>query len=499
MGAMRFLLLCGLVIAAAAHAASAAPVDGAARERAERDGRARVIVRLAAEAGARRAIEQRGDSALARTSRPPAALRRYRSLPLLALEANARDLDALAAAPEVLSIELDRANLPSLADSIPHVGADVSAAAGFDGSGAAVVIVDTGVASAHPFFGGRVVAEACFSSTADCPNGLVTQLGPGSAAPCTYGGKCWHGTHVAGIAAGDSATLQGVAPAADVVAIQVGSEATGADCGTDGSPCVVLYDSDVYAALDYVADTLAASFEIAAVNMSFGSADTWASEAACNASNPGYKTAIDALRALGIASVVASGNGSVTTGVSAPACVSSAVAVGASTDIGEAVWWKSNSGPPLDLFAPGTNITSSMPGGGTSPATGTSMAAPHVAGAFAALRQADPGANVTTLLAALTSTGLPLLDTRNALTFPRLQLDDAVRARAPSVCFDGLDNDGDGRVDVDGDGGTPDPDCVNGFDGSEQTNAGTGCGIGPELALLLPLLAAGRRRNRTRG
>jgi subtilisin family serine protease len=205
--------------------------------------------------------------------------------------------------------------------------------------------------------------------------------------------------------------------------------------------------------------------------------------------------AFDALAALGIAPVVAAGNGSVTTGISAPGCVSSAIGVGATLDTLDVVWVNSNSGPPLDLLAPGYLITSSVPGGGFSTKTGTSMATPHVAGAFAALRQADAAASLATLRLALESTGLPVTDTRNNLVRPRIQVDDAIRSRAPAACFDGLDNDGDGRIDVDGDGGTPDPHCSDGFDPSEDQPAS--CGLGPELAFLLPLLGAlGRRRSR---
>jgi subtilisin family serine protease len=501
-GAGLRLSLC--LAALAARAASAAvSIPPELAEEAERQGRVRVIVRLAAPALAapetpgqraerRAAIAHAADAALARLG-DPAALepRRYGALPLLALELTASELAALAEAEPVVALEPDRVLQPSLAESVPRVGADVTADAGWDGGGAAVVIVDTGVDGSHAFLGGRVVAEACFSFGRDCPNGDRTQLGPGSAVPCTFDPLCWHGTHVAGIAAGWSETLQGVAPAASIIAIQAGSESS-----CSGDPCLVIYDSDALAALDYVADTLADSWNVAAVNMSFGSTSTWGSESSCDASNGSYKLAIDALRTLGIASVAAAGNASDTTGIAAPACVSSAIGVGASSDAGDWVANLSNSAPPVDLLAPGTNIRSSMPGGTFASRNGTSMATPHVTGAFALLRQADPAADVATAKLALESTGLPITDTRNDLVRPRLQADAAVRSRAPAACFDGLDNDGDGRIDVDGDGGTPDPNCTDGFDTSEDSP--TSCGLGPELAPLLLLLGA-LARGRGRG
>jgi subtilisin family serine protease len=506
---MRFGGNLGLawIVFVAGAASAAAPVADEALERAEREGRARVIVRLAtppvagrASAGAKRAgrarIERAADAALDRVGGPARpGLRRYRAFPLLALELSPRELAELAEAPEVVSIEADRTLRPSLADSIPRVGADVSAAAGWTGAGTAIVVLDTGVESGHPFFGGRVVAEACFSAGNDCPNNQDTQFGAGAAAPCSYGSLCWHGTHVAGIAAGETSTLHGVAPAAELIAVQISSAQYGAACGTGSSPCVGIYDSDVLAALDYVADTLAGSYPVAAVNMSFASDTVWNSEASCDAANGSYKLAIDALRALGIASIAASGNASLSTGIAAPACISSAIGVAATSKLSDAIGSISNTGEPLDLLAPGLGIVSSLPGGGYGNGSGTSMATPHVAGAFAVLRQADPAASVSDLADALESTGVPV--SRSGLVRPRIQVDDAIRARAPAQCFDGLDNDGDGRVDVDGDGGTPDPHCTDGFDDLEQlVVTGTGCGIGPELALVLPLLAGLRRRNR---
>ncbi len=72
----------------------------------------------------------------------------------------------------------------------------------------------------------------------------------------------------------------------------------------------------------------------------------------------------------------------------------------------------------------------------------------------------------------------------------------AAAAVAPG-CDDGLDNDGDGRIDWDGGpgSGSPDADCVSAADDTEQ-RAAAFCGLGPELALVLPLLGALRRRSR---
>jgi subtilisin family serine protease len=59
----------------------------------------------------------------------------------------------------------DTLSAPTLADSVPLIGADVAWAAGYSGAGQAVAILDTGVDKTHPFLTGKVIAEACFSST----------------------------------------------------------------------------------------------------------------------------------------------------------------------------------------------------------------------------------------------------------------------------------------------------------------------------------------------
>jgi hypothetical protein len=93
----------------------------------------------------------------------------------------------------------------------------------------------------------------------------------------------------------------------------------------------------------------------------------------------------------------------------------------------------------LKLLAPGSDIYSSVTGGGYEFKDGTSMATPHVAGAWAALKSKKPTATFDEVLAALTSTGLSITDPRNGLARPRIRLDQAAAA---------LSNGGGGGDDV---------------------------------------------------
>jgi hypothetical protein len=101
------------------------------------------------------------------------------------------------------------------------------------------------------------------------------------------------------------------------------------------------------------------------------------------------------------------------------------------SDNKEASW--SNFGTCVDIWAPGVSIRSTRKGGGTTTMSGTSMAAPHVAGAWAILRQARPAASVSTLLSALQHTGKPIADDRffGTVTVPRIRVLQALAAVAP--------------------------------------------------------------------
>ncbi|MFI7470422.1 S8 family peptidase [Nonomuraea sp. NPDC049646] len=361
-------------------------------------------------------------------------------LPVVTLRTDQAGLQRLAARPGVLSVSEDRPVPPALGQSVPLIGGDRTRAAGLTGAGTAVAVLDTGVATGHPFLGGRVVAEACFSpadpdysATSLCPDGAPKQDGPGSA-DAESGGcsdellDCSHGTHVAGIIAGDGEGIDGdggsgVAPGAGLVAIQIFSRFDSDDfCGSGGAPCLLSFSSAQLAALEKV-QTLKATLPIVAVNLSLGSGMHTAS---CD-TDP-RKAAIDALLAAGVATVVAAGNDGYTNAVAAPACVSSAVAVGSTTDA-DVLSSFSDRGPLLDLLAPGSDIVSSVPGDRWASMSGTSMAAPHVAGAFAVLSQAFPGLGPAALEAKLKETGRAIVYA--GATTPRVQLDAAALDATP--------------------------------------------------------------------
>jgi subtilisin family serine protease len=420
-------------------------------DRADRRGTVRVLVELRLSSGAhvpegqtrnaaailaqRQAIAASQGRVLGRLRSAAAhrVLHEYVTVPYIALEVDAASLALLANQSDVVRIVEDTIVRPVLAQSAPMIEADQVWSAGYDGSGRTIAVLDSGVDAQHPFLTGKVVEEACFSSTVAntsvsiCPNGQEEQFGAGAAAPCTISG-CDHGTHVAGIAAGSGASFSGVARGADIMAVQVFSEVTDATVCGGIAPCVGGFDSDVIAALEHVYNTAAAR-SIAAVNMSLG---TGSFTAACD--NEPYKPMIDNLRSIGIATVVASGNSGTRTSISSPACISSAVSVG-SVDSTDTISWFSNVSSFLSLLAPGDGIVSSVPGGGFAAFSGTSMAAPHVAGAWATIKQAVPNASVSTVLGALRQTGIPVHDDRflGTVTVPRVRMFRALGSLIPLV------------------------------------------------------------------
>jgi len=327
----------------------------------------------------------------------------YRTLPFFSAELSPAALARLVRIDGVREVSGDDLFRPGLHHSVEEAGAAGLAGAGLDGRGTAVAVLDTGVDAGHPLLEGRVVAEACFSGGRSCPDGGSFQVGPGAGAACDYAAGCRHGTHVAGIVAGSGERGSGVAPAAELVSVQVFSRFRGAYCSPGGS-CPLALLSDVVRALEHVY-SVRHRLPVAAVNLSLG-AGRFGDPEGCDRYYPALKAAVDQLRMAGIATVVAAGNDGWDGGIAMPACISSAVSVGA-TFRGRLAHY-SNSADFLSLLAPGTGIRSAVPGGGLATLSGTSMAAPHVAGAFALLRQLDPEAGVDAQLRRLRDTGLPV-------------------------------------------------------------------------------------------
>lgn len=351
--------------------------------------------------------------------------REFSTIPYVALDVSPAALTALTLSGHVLALEEDRLEKVMLPESVPLVQGDQAWNAGYDGTGWAIAVLDTGVYSAHPFLAGKVVSEACYSATGDCPNGQTEMVGEDAGETCTYApGSCPHGTHVSGIAAGRGSDFSGVARGASIIAMQVFSKFTGSDCDDDvEDPCAKSYTSDTIAAMERVYE-LRNTYNIAAVNMSLGGG-SFASQLACDQQDSARKAIIDQLRSVGIATVAASGNEGSTDAMSAPGCISSVISVGATTKSDQIPSF-SNSASFLTLLAPGRFILSSVPTSSFQEISGTSEATPHVAGAFAILSQKLGGGNVDTVLSALQSTGSPIEDPRNGIVKPRIRIYDAL-------------------------------------------------------------------------
>jgi hypothetical protein len=219
-----------------------------------------------------------------------------------------------------------------------------------DAAGEVVAVVDTGVDASHPDLAGVVL-----------PGTDIFE--PGGDGRTDANG---HGTHVAGIigaVAGNGIGGAGLAIGAQLLPVRV-MDAEG-----------IGWDSDAAAGLVWAADHGAD-----VVNMSFGGSERSAV----------MDRAVQYALAKGVSIVVAAGNeGASGDPVEWPAASTGVIAVGAVDSTGARPAW-SSTGSHLAVVAPGVAITSTVPGGGYSSWSGTSMAAPFVSAAIALLRHAQP-------------------------------------------------------------------------------------------------------------
>ncbi|MEU5811062.1 S8 family peptidase [Streptomyces sp. NPDC047718] len=230
------------------------------------------------------------------------------------------------------------------------------------GEGVTAYIIDTGVRITHTDFGGR--ASYGFDAV---DNDNTAQDGHG------------HGTHVAGTVAGGS---YGVAKKAKIVAVRV--------LDNNGSGTT----AQVVAGIDWVTRN---AVKPAVANMSLG-----------GGADSALDTAVRNSIAAGITYAVAAGNESTDANTKSPARVTEALTVGATTS-SDAKSSFSNYGNVLDLFAPGSSITSAWGTGdsATNTISGTSMASPHVAGAAAVHLSQNPSDTPAQVASALVAAATP--------------------------------------------------------------------------------------------
>jgi subtilisin family serine protease len=364
---------------------------------------------------------------------------KWRVVPGFAATVDDAELQRLRNDPDVLSVEPDLSGSVTAVSNGGEIGVNAGEiglngeliglgavqALGYDGTGSTVAVLGTGV-SPHPDLKDRVIEERCYCAYANnkgcCPNGATEQFGSGSARD-----DLPHETGVAGVIAGSGGIApRGIAPGAKIVAIRV-ADATGH----------IAWTSQVISALDWIA---ASPLRVDAVNMSF--AIGFLSNSACDGENAALTDALGRVRARGTVLVAASGNDAATHGIRPPACIGGVLSVGAvyhsnlesasllgCTDTPaevDRVTCFSNSAAQLDLLAPGYGVRTAFKTFGVSNASGTSFSAPHVAGAVALLRQIDPQLTPDAIEELLESTGRPIVDSRNGITTPRIDLFAAV-------------------------------------------------------------------------
>lgn len=287
----------------------------------------------------------------------------------------------------VEKVWLDPTIEADLAESVPQIGAGAAWADGFDGTGTTVAVLDTGYDPTHPDLAGQVEGTADFTGA-----GITDGHG--------------HGTHVAATVAGTGAaadgTYVGVAPGADLLIGKV--------MGDDGTGMGSWLIDGMEWAVDSGADV---------VNMSLSTEVT-------DGSDP-LSQAVDALSAAsGTLFVATSGNTGPDEGTArAPGNADAALSV-AAVDKADVLAAFSSRGPRAgdgalkpDIAAPGVDIVAARAAGTTMgtpvgeahvSASGTSMAAPHVAGAAAILQQRHPDWNGDRIKATLMGTSVGVDD-----------------------------------------------------------------------------------------
>ena len=285
----------------------------------------------------------------------------YETLNALAGEVTEEGLDKLRNDPNVETIVVNKVRQIFLSGSVPVINADdvwnvVVNGYNITGTGETVCVVDTGIDYNHTSLNSNYAAGYDFYNNDSDP---MDDQG--------------HGTHVAGIIASVDGTYRGIAPGAKIAAMKV--------CSSSGS-CP---DADVLAGMDWCISNKDL-YNISVISISLGGGQ-YTSYCDGEVDFAPYAAAINDAVSRNISVVAATGN-SGAGNMAGPACVQNATRVTATTKSDTMPSYASRHAFFTDtIAAPGSAITSLNDGGGVVTMSGTSMATPHLSGAFALIRQ----------------------------------------------------------------------------------------------------------------
>ncbi|HYI11920.1 MAG TPA: S8 family serine peptidase [Thermoanaerobaculia bacterium] len=350
--------------------------------------------------------------------------------------------------PRVLAISEDGTKHPARVQGNALMKAAFLHARGGRGNGIAVAVIDDGIDWSHPELGGGTTfPNAVVVGGYDFPYSEVNGPTADPFPACANDDTCdTHGTAVAGIIAGrsqSSGAATGVAPLAKIIGLRAGSSAG-------------YQDRHILASLEWVL-TNRTTYNIRVVNVSLGNSTSYSSPCDNAPEAAAYKQMFTRFANANIAVVVSAGNENRTNGLSAPACHSQVISVGAvydanvgphsygdpndastrpcsdATTAADRVTCYSNSANYLTILAPSHDARTTQAGLGAQHGSyfnqfgGTSASAPYAAGAIAALMSVDPSPSRTPAQYAqlLRSTGTPVTDPKSSFSIPRIDLERA--------------------------------------------------------------------------
>jgi hypothetical protein len=342
-------------------------------------------------------------------------------------------------------INIDGEGSGGLVEAVPAVGVDkVQNERGLTGKGITVAVLDSGSPTMHPALPNAIVAQHCFTS-GGCP---PTNSNEGDSAEDDHN----HGSNVTGIVAsrGGNGIGKGYAPSASIVAVKVLNRQNAGRV------------SDWVAGFDWVSTNLS-MLKVKVINASLVSTAEYANAADCDRGEPALAAVTKKLIEAGVTIAASSGNTGHTMTMTAPACNTGVIAVGATYDsdlgrqpesgstyqaLGGGNWpacsdattnaktiacFTSTATMRLDVLAPGSQITSTGKGTGRSMFRGTSQASPGVAGLSALLLECNPSLTPSRIVEVLKATGEPVMDPRTGISYPLIRGLAAVDMACPNM------------------------------------------------------------------